>query len=372
MKEYLVKNKPIVIFFTACIIVMLLIVSKPSVKPASKKYIAPLVKIDKVESEDIQVRIFSQGSVKSSKEIILSSEIAGKINWVSSKLQSGSQFNKNDILLTFDKRDFELALIVAESNLSQAMLGYERELAEFQLANKEWDQIGEGTGSSLTLREPQLNRAKSLLASAEAGYEQAQRNLDRCVIRAPFNGIVKSKNVDIGTVAGPGIPLAQIYSIDSVEIELPINQNELNFLDDNNMNKVILSNESYGILNEWIGKIDRKSNSIDPRTRMQSVYAKVLEPYKKVKDKLPLKIGMYVNAEIIGVKINNSIKIPRDLINDNTVWIVNEENELEKRNVEILFFDKDYVVLKKGLNNGDQLLLTQLSIMIENMKVRLK
>ena len=156
MKEYLVKNKPIVIFFTAGIIVMLLIVSKPSVKPASKKYIAPLVKIDKVESEDIQVRIFSQGSVKSSKEIILSSEIAGKINWVSSKLQSGSQFNKNDILLTFDKRDFELALIVAESNLSQAMLGYERELAEFQLANKEWDQIGEGTGSSLTLREPQF------------------------------------------------------------------------------------------------------------------------------------------------------------------------------------------------------------------------
>ena len=138
------------------------------------------------------------------------------------------------------------------------------------------------------------------------------------------------------------------------------------------MNKVILSNESYGILNEWIGKIDRKSNSIDPRTRMQSVYAKVVEPYKKVKNKLPLKIGMYVNAEIIGVKINNSIKIPRDLINDNTVWIVNEENELEKRNVEILFFDKDYVVLKKGLNNGDQLLLTQLSIMIENMKVRLK
>ena len=263
-------------------------------------------------------------------------------------------------------------MIVAESNLSQAMLGYERELAEFQLANKEWDQIGEGTGSSLTLREPQLNRAKSLLASAEAGYEQAQRNLDRCVIRAPFNGIVKSKNVDIGTVAGQGIPLAQIYSIDSVEIELPINQNELNFLDDNNMNKVILSNESYGILNEWIGKIDRKSNSIDPRTRMQSVYAKVVEPYKKVKNKLPLKIGMYVNAEIIGVKINNSIKIPRDLINDNTVWIVNEENELEKRNVEILFFDKDYVVLKKGLNNGDQLLLTQLSIMIENMKVRLK
>ncbi len=372
MKHYFKKYKPLVIFISSIIVVMLLIISKPSVKPEKSQYIAPLVEIERVSSEDIQVRIFSQGTVRPGKEIILSSEISGKINWVSEKLQVGSRFNKDDILLTFDKRDFELALIIAESNLSQAILNYERELAEYELAKKEWEQIGQGEGSSLALREPQFNRAKTLLASAEAGYEQAQRNLDRCTLTAPFNGIVRVKNVDIGTVAGPGIPLASIYSIDYVQIELPINQNEFNFLDDYKKNKVILSNESDGLFNKWIGTINRKSSEIDSRTRMQSVYANVKSPYKTVKGQAPLKVGMYVDAEIIGKKIKNSIKIPRDIINNSKVWVVNKKNELEKRNIEVLFYDKEYAVLKDGLYSGDQVLLTKLSIMIENMKVRLK
>ena len=372
MKHYFRKYKPLVIFISSIIVVMLLIVSKPSVKPEDSQYIVPLVEIEKVSLEDIQVRIFSQGTVRPGKEIILSSEISGKINWVSDKLQVGSRFNKNDILLTFDKRDFELALVIAESNLSQAKLNYERELAEYEIAKREWEKIGQGEGSSLALREPQFNRAKTLLASAKAGYEQAQRNLDRCTLTAPFNGIIRVKNVDIGTVAGPGVPLASIYSIDYVEIELPINQNEFNFLDSYNTNKVILSNESDGLLNKWIGTINRQSNEIDSRTRMQSVYANVISPYETAKGRSPLKIGMFVDAEIIGKKIKNSIKIPRDIINDSKVWVVNKTNELEKRNIEVLFYDKEYAVLKAGLNSGDQVLLTKLSIMIENMKVRLK
>ena len=374
MKEYISKYRPLVIVITAFIAVLLLVISKPTVKPETSKYLPPLVRLEKVNYQDIEVSIYSQGTVVPGKEIVFSSEISGKINWVSNKLLTGSQFNKNDILITFDKRDFELALIVAESNLSQAKLNYEREFAEYELAKKEWEQIGQGRGSSLTLREPQINRAKALLASAEAGYEQAQRNLDRCTLRAPFNGIVKAKNVDIGTVAGPGVALAYIYSIDYVEIELQINQNEFSFLNSKSnykKNKVILSNESYGSFNNWIGSIDRISNEINPRTRMQSVYATVSSPYKRINNQPPLKVGMYVDAEIIGEKIKNGIKIQRDLINNNKVWIVNN-NELEERQVEILFYDKEFAIIKEGLKGGEQILLTQLSIMVDKMKVRVK
>ena len=377
MEKIINKYRPFVILSFTLIIVLLLIIFKPQVKPEEKKYTPPLVEIKKLKMEDIQISVFSQGTVMPGKEVVLSSEISGKVNWISDKLLPGSKFYKNDTLLTFDKRDLELALIIAESNLSQATLNYERELAEFELANKEWNQIGEGKGSSLTLRKPQLNRAKALLASSEAGFEQAQRNLDRSIVKAPFNGIVRTKNVDIGAVANPGIPLAQIFSIDYVEIELPINQNEFKFLNDPmksnaNKNKVILSNESDNILNKWIGKIDRISKEINSRTRMQSVYAVVENPYKTDKNKPALKVGMYVNAEILGKKMKNLIRIPRNIINNDRVWLVDKHNNLLEKKIDVLFYDKESAILKTGLSDEEQILLTRLSVMVNGMKVRVK
>ena len=377
MEKIINKYRPFVILSFTLIIVLLLIIFKPQVKPEEKKYTPPLVEIKKLKMEDIQISVFSQGTVMPGKEVVLSSEISGKVNWISDKLLPGSKFYKNDTLLTFDKRDLELALIIAESNLSQATLNYERELAEFELANKEWNQIGEGKGSSLTLRKPQLNRAKALLASSEAGFEQAQRNLDRSIVKAPFNGIVRTKNADIGAVANPGIPLAQIFSIDYVEIELPINQNEFKFLNDPmksnaNKNKVILSNESDNILNKWIGKIDRISKEINSRTRMQSVYAVVENPYKTDKNKPALKVGMYVNAEILGKQMKNLIRIPRNIINNDRVWLVDKHNNLLEKKIDVLFYDKESAILKTGLSDEEQILLTRLSVMINGMKVRVK
>jgi len=377
MKNIMYKYRPFVIITFTLIILILLIISKPNIKPEEEKYTPPLVEIKELELENIQIRIISQGTVVPGKEIVLSSEIPGKVNWISNQLLTGSKFNKNDTLLTFDKRDLELALIIAESNLSQAKLNYERELAEFELANKEWKQIGKGKGSNLTLRKPQLNRAKALLASSEAGFEQAQRNLDRSIVKAPFNGIVRTKNVDIGTVISPGMPIAQIFSTDYVEIELPINQNELPFLNntinsDINKNKVIIFQESDNDSNRWIGKINRISKEINDKTRMQSIYARIDNPYKIDKNKPALKVGMFINAEILGKKISKVIRIQRNLINNNNVWLVNKENKLLKRKVRVLFYDKEYAILKDGLFEGEQILLTKLSVMINDMEVSTK
>ena len=371
MKNLFTKFRPIFIITIAILFVFILIISKGDVVPVNEKYIPPLVEVQNVVNSNLNINLYSQGTVKPVQDITLSSEIRGKVDWVSEKLLIGSKFLKNDTLVIFDKRDLELALIIAESNLSQAKLNYEREFAEYELANEEWYEIGDGDGSNLTLRKPQFKRAKALLASAEAAYEQAERNLEKCYIKAPFNGIVNNKYIDVGSIAAPGTPLAQIFSIDFVEIELPIDNEETKFLfkDQVNKNKVILSNNSSGQNIKWIGEITRISQQINYQTRMQSLYAKIENPYE---NQNKLKVGLFVEAQLIGKKINNAVKIPRNIIKDDHIWLVNEDNKLERKKIIIDYYDQDNAVVTNSLINGQKILITRLSNLIEGMEVRIK
>ena len=371
MKILFTKFRPIVIITIAILFVFLLIISKENVVPVNEKYIPPLVEVQNVVNSNFNINLYSQGTVKPVQDITLSSEIIGKVEWVSEKLLIGSKFFKNDTLVIFDKRDLELALIIAESNLSQAKLNYEREFAEYELANEEWYEIGDGDGSNLTLRKPQFKRAKALLASVEAAYEQAERNLEKCYIKAPFNGIVKNKYIDIGSIAAPGTPLAQIFSIDFIEIELPIDNEETKFLfkDEVKKNKVILSNNSSGQNIKWIGEITRISEQINDQTRMQSLYAKIENPYEQQNK---LKVGLFVKAQLIGKKINNAVKIPRNIIKDDYIWLVNDENKLERKKINIDYYDQDNAIVTNTLIDGQKILITRLSNLIEEMEVRIK
>ena len=371
MKILFNKFRPVVIIIVAILFVFLLIISKGDVVPINEKYIPPLVEVQNVVNSNFNINLYSQGTVKPVQDIALSSEIIGKVDWVSENFLIGSKFIKNDTLVVFDKRDAELALIIAESNLSQAKLNYEREFAEYELANKEWYEIGSGDGTSLALRKPQFKRAKALLSSSEAAYEQAERNLEKCYIKAPFNGIVKSKYIDVGSITGPGTPLAQIFSIDYVEIELPIDNEEIIFLykDEVNKNKVILSNNSSGKNIKWIGEITRISEQINDKTRMQSLYAKIDNPYE---NQNKLKVGLFVKAQLIGKKINNAVKIPRNIIKDDHIWLVNDENKLERKKINIDYYDQDNAVVTNTLIDGQKILITRLSNLIEEMEVRIK
>ena len=105
---------------------------------------------------------------------------------------------------------------------------------------------------------------------------------------------------------------------------------------------------------------------------MQSLYARINNPYKIEENKPALKVGMYVSAEILGEKISQAIKIPRNIINNNQVWLVNTNNKLIKRDIQVLFYDKEHAIVKEGLSEGEQILLTKLSVMVNGMKVAIK
>ena len=222
-------------------------------------------------------------------------------------------------------------------------------------------------------------QARAILAAAEAVYEQAERNLSRATIRAPFKGRVRKKMVDVGMVISPGLAIAQIYATDYVEVSLPIAEQDLVFLgiplDGSIIEKksqpyVELFTEFGGEQLSWSGTIVRSSAEIDSKTRMLSVIAQVSDPYQKTSNMLPLKVGIFVKAAIKGRTFNDIIKIPRFTVRDNKVWVVNQEGILDQKQIKILRYENDIVLVSEGLDSSDSVLLTRLAVLIKGMKLK--
>jgi RND family efflux transporter MFP subunit len=380
MKKIIKKYTATSIIIASFSITVIMIFAKPSPKPVQNKFVPPVVETIDAIPQFYNVQINSQGTVVPRTEITLTSEIPGKIDFVSSKIQSGSSFGIGDTLLILDQRDFELALIAAQSSMYQAQVIYEREVAESEVAKKEWSNINGGKASNLALRKPQLDQAKAALAAAEANYQRALLNVERTYIRAPFKGRVRSEFVDIGMVVSPGIPLAQIYAIDKIEITLPIAESDIKFLSIpldgrvvpfSNQPSMTLTSSFAGVSQKWNGKILRSAAEIDPRTRMLSVIGQVSVKSSK-NSTIPIKVGMFVNASIEGKSFNNIYVVPREKVRDGEVWVLNNEGILSKREVELLRYEKEKALISDGFEKGDKILLTRLDVLIEGMKLEKK
>ena len=380
MKKIIKKYTATSIILASFSVTVIMIFAKPSPKPVQNKFVPPVVETMNAIPQFYKVQINSQGTVVPRTEITLTSEIPGKIDYVSSKIQSGSSFDIGDTLLILDQRDFELALIAAQSSMYQAQVVYEREVAESEVAKKEWSNINRGKASNLALRKPQLDQAKAALAAAEANYQRALLNVERTYIRAPFKGRVRSEFVDIGMVVSPGIPLAQIYAIDKIEITLPIAESDIKFLSIpldgrvvpfSNQPSMTLTSSFAGVSQIWNGKILRSAAEIDSRTRMLSVIGQVSVKSSK-NSTVPIKVGMFVNATIEGKSFNDIYVVPREKVRDGVVWVLNSEGILSKREVRLLRYEKDKALISDGFEKGDKILLTRLDVLVEGMKLEKK
>ena len=297
------KLTPFLIVFSSIVVFTLMIKLKPEAEFQKPNVIPQVVETMAAYPSEVRAKINSQGTIRPEHEIIITSEVSGKVEWISTKFLDGAGFSIGDTLMKIEKRDYELALISRESSLFQARLALEREEAEANLANIEWKRVGKGDASSLTLREPQLAQARAVLAAAEAAYEQSKRNLKRTEVIAPFDGRVRKKMVDIGANLVPGSRIADIYNTLNYEVRLPVADKDIPFLgipldgttlSESSRPSVLLTTSYGGDTFQANGYIVRSESQIDPKTRMISVIATI--PMNKMNKKL--KVGMFVNAEI--------------------------------------------------------------------------
>lgn len=368
------KNYFGLLFLVISVVLAFLMIKNKSVAVSEDVEIdIPYVKTMMLLPQTVNASIASQGVISPESALTLLSELNSKVDWVSPSMETGSSFTKGDTLLILDKRDYELALITAESNVLNAEVNLEREKAESDLASKEWQRVGAGAGSDLALRKPQLAQAKATLAAAQATLERAQRNLKRTVFIAPFDGRVRTKNVDPGAIIFPGTALGNIYATESFEVRLPIPDQDVPFTGlDFNGRKIPEDKQldvEFSLGNSNLkGKVVRAEAEVDPMTRMLSIVARI-DNTPSVSRSNPIAVGQFVQATIYGIEIPEIVVLPRTAVRDEGVWVVDTSMILYNRPVDVLRYENEFALIGEGIEPGDRLLTSRLSSLVNGLKV---
>lgn len=367
------KYLPVILLIIFAIIIYSLLATKPDAdrrKPPASNKISVETKV--LSAQDIPVNIRSFGLVAPRIESKIVAQVSGQIIFISNALRDGGFFQKNDILATIEKADYQAAVDIAMANVAASEQMYLEEQAQAQQAEEDWHRLGnQGTPSELTLRKPQLKSAQTGVASAKAQLRQAKLNLSRTDIRAPFDGRVRSKSVDIGQVVATNTLLADIFAIDAIEIKLPIKNSELKLLDltdsqfDNKKSSV---NSTRAIIKStlieeelWEAEIVRVAGAIDDDSRQLNLTAQIMKPYSpQYANKTPLKIGEYVTAQIQGRTVRNTISIPNKAIYQGTYVYLYKDGKAFRKDINIFWQNESEAIIKQGLKPGDELITTPL------------
>lgn len=387
-----------------------LVTYRKTVEPVPHKKLTPLIEVKEIDLVDHQPVIRSQGRVLPRKEVAVIPRIGGQVIEVSAKLNEGYLVDADEILVRIDDEDYRLNLRRAEADIlaakasmtnalaqvasaqaqaSQAEARLAAELAEANAAREEWQLLKkDGEPPALLLREPQIREARTAITAARAlgesasagiksgqasllaavaAKERAQLDLERCIIRAPFDARVVRGTVDLASTVSPASTVAVLQRIDFAEVRLPLSRRQLKLLGAVAAAKQHPVRVTIGV-REWTARFDRLLGVVDAVTHTQSVIAHVANPYNS--EGAALKFGTFVGAELKGSMQGDVAVLPEvALRSDDSVYLF-KNGELSRKTVRIIErIDGEVVVV--GLSAGERVCVTELDSFVDGMSVRL-
>ncbi|XPF95086.1 efflux RND transporter periplasmic adaptor subunit [Colwellia sp. RE-S-Sl-9] len=338
----------------------------------------PVVSVTQVSPVTHHTSVKAYGEVKSRNELTLTSQVSGRITYLSEKFLTGNTFKKGEVLAEVDSIVYQQALATAQVNLANAELALAQEQLNSSQAAQEWQQSGLANekASDLVLRKPQLAAAKAQHVMASKALAKAEYDLAQTKFVAPFDALVVSKQVQVGSNVQVGNAIADLYDISLFEVSLPLSQQQWQLLPKGTNEKNGLSTIKVNLTDEnsheqWQAKFDRFEQHIDGASRQRSLVVVVENPIALAN---PLFPGSFIKASIQGKVIDKLWKLPASALIDNqTVWQVNNEGLLSHLAVNVSFSEGNAVYVQP-INPIVQANIVNrpLSSYLVNMKVEAK
>lgn len=350
---------------------------------------AILVDVVPVEKGTFAPTIVATGTVQPVEDVILSPLVSGQIIRRDPAFTPGGFVKKGEVLLQIDPSDYQNTLELRKSELLQSKTTLATEMGRQQIAEQDLQLINNDSlfgdnplsdnETQLVLRKPQLNAVKATIEAARASVNQAQLNLDRTTIRAPFDAHILSQNVTVGSQVAQGDDLGRIVGTDSYWVTATVPISRLQWL------KFPESNSERGSLvhiknsSAWTkgahrkGYLDRQIGALDAQTRLARVLVRVEDPLatsKELEGAPKLMIGTFVEVNIEADSIPNVVRIDRDLVRSNqTAWVM-KDGLLEIRELDIILTDNKYAYIRSGLEQGEKVVVTNLSTVTNGIELR--
>jgi len=381
-----------------------------------------------VKLGDVKLKLCGFGTVEPIREVTLSSELKGRITMKSIDLKAGQLVSKGQVLAKIDAVDYEIALQKASAEVARLR----SELIQLKQYIKDWREELEKEKSILALCMSDYERQLKLLsrgATAKKSVEIAQRivvvqrkalittqstinqkslqiatfqaslkgaisqekqaaiNLERSVIRSPFNGRLKKLYIDHGELASPGTKLFDIADDTKLEIPVSLDASEVahamgmiknesekkysNWFKTPENRKVKIKWTEGGDLCEWEGRIERVKD-FQAETRTVTFIVRPVKFLKGSSGYFPLLSGMFCKVFFSGITLKNAAIVSWLAVQlDGNAYVVNKEGRLEQRKIKVFPSKGEEAIISKGLNDGDFLVIQRLPRgLINGMKVR--
>jgi len=342
-------------------------------KPEKKEEIVKATPVVATEAiaKPVTLSVRTQGAAQPRVQINLASNVSGRIDYVSPAFIEGGIFTAGEVLISVEDEEFRYRVTEARANVAQAENRFASETAEASAARLEYNELNSngplGAASDLTLRKPQMAEAAAMLSAARANLKNAELQLARTKVRAPFDGRVTQKTVDVGEFIAPGTALGRIFGTSVMEVRLPLTDSELTQLDlpvgyqesDAGTGPAVdLHTIVGGKVCHWQGRIVRTDSQYDPQTRVLFAYVAVDDPYGRGADAgMPLAAGLFVNADIEGKSLGNAVLVPRAALRGEAqVYVARDDNTLEIRSVTIAQSGPDGAVITSGVTPGERVI----------------
>jgi RND family efflux transporter MFP subunit len=381
------------------------------------------VKVLKVEPADVSVSITGYGEVRTLNSVKISAQVGGQVTAIHPRMEAGEVIAEGELLFQIDTRDYAAAVTQSQAEVDQWTSVADRLKKQFaidterlktlersrDLARAEYDRINNlyrqhsvGTQSGVDRAEQAYNaaldqsdqmaqavalypirikEAQSSLAGARARFKQAEANLKRCQVHAPFNGRLTSAAVELGQYVAPGQALITIADDTVLEILVPLDSRDVRqwllFEQTGHPSAVAWFGQPVAVDcrirwtedklgHVWDGRLHRVV-AFDQKTRTVTVAVRVdAAGAQNQNGGLPLVEGMFCMVEIPGRRLDKAIRVPRKAVSfKNTVYTV-KDNRLKTVAVEVARVDNDNAYVIGGIARGDRVITTRLVDPLEN------
>ena len=366
---------------------LVLVMSRPEPQRAATPRLAPLVTTETLTSRTEPLLVQGTGTVRPTAEVGLSAEVSGRVVSVSPALVRGGTFSAGEPLVTIEDERYRNAVAVAQAEVEQRRVDVALAGQNQLIAQKEYELLRARTGrepgqdttlaARLARQQPQFEAAVASLARAEAQLADAELDLRRTVITAPFSGRVRTESVDVGQVLSPGQSFAEIYATDAVEVDISLSTRQAALIDglwDGDGSAGIPATvraEFGGTWHEWRGFVEHAAGALDPTTRTVEVVVRIPSPFDTRDGRPPLLVGSYVRADIEARASGELFSVPRRALREGpALWVVAADGTLSSADVQVVQEVQDSVFLRSELAEGALYVVSDLAVMTEGMEIR--
>lgn len=374
----------IIILLSSAVVTFFIFLTEPEAQHEGATIkTAMLVDVVRVNRGNYTPTVVATGTVEAAKDIILSTQVGGEVVKISENFIPGSFVKKGEILLQINPADYRNTLQLRKSDLQLAQADLSIEMGRQDVALKDYELIGDEISpenQELVLRKPQLESAKANVAAAEAAVNQAELDLQRSTIRAPFDAHIINRNANEGSQLEPGAELGRLVGMDEYWLIANVPTAKVNWLtfaenEGHSGSDVKIVNKTSWPAGQYReGNLFRLVGALDAQTRLARVLISISDPLVRQTglDTIPpLMIGTFVEARIQAREIPDVIRLDRDYLRQGeTVWVM-DDGKLRIRKVEILFQDAEYAYIRNGISDNELVVTTDLATVVEGSDLRL-